>query len=444
MPDHAPQSIALAIVVGRGEEGQLRISKDGASSTVTLMVPHFDSWWLDALSINRAVHEQIGLRGTLLRCLNVGRDSSTNQRSGTVLVESRDPGWTPSGDLTLEPFDLTSGSTDGDRPVLYGGEAAPWTRAGWFGEASDWMHVQLESLGIEIEGEIEQVRAWFLSCILKVATSEGEYYLKAVPPAFRHEPPLTLDLAKRHPGFVPDVVALDVERHWTLMRNVPGVKLAQHPDKARYLPRWAELLRRFAQVQIDYTTRVDDLLAMGCFDFRLESLYTDAEALFAEVPHLLEGANGLSAEQISLLPGLLPRLRALCDTLISSGIPPTLHHGDFHSGNILCEEDCVVLDWSGFVGVSHPFLFLSVVSEEHTDEAVLEQLIGIYLSAWSAYGLPNVLKEYARAGIVLGWLTGALGHSRQIAMAADPWEREQEQGNLEYCLKTLLRILSEG
>lgn len=447
MQDDTPHSIELTIVVARGQERQLLTKKEGALSTVTLTVPHLDSWWRDALSINRGVQEQIGLRGTLLRCLNMGRNSSTNRRTGTLLVESRDSSWAPSSDLTLDLFDLTPGSLEGDRPVLYGGEngeAAPWMQAGWFGEASDWMYAQLESLGIQIEGEIEQVRAWFLSCILRVATSKGEYYLKAVPDAFRHEPPLTLDLSRRYPGFVPDVVAVDVERRWTLMRNVPGVQLAQHPDKARYLPRWAELLRRFAQVQIDYTTRVDDLLAMGCFDFRLERLYTDAEALFAEVPHLLEGANGLSAEQVRLLPGFLPRLRALCDTLIGSGVPPTLHHGDFHSGNILCEKDCVVLDWSGHVGVSHPFLFLSVVSEEHTDEAVLEQLIGAYLSAWSVYGSTSVLKEYARAGIVLGWLTGALGHSRQIVMSTGSWEREQEQGNLEYCLKTLLGILSAG
>ena len=445
MQDDTPHSITLTIVLARGQARQLLTNKEGALSTVTLRIPLFDSWWLDALSINRAVHEQIGLRGTLLRCLNVGRNPSTNQWTGTVLVESQDPGWALSDDLALVPFNLTPGSSDGERPVLYGGgEAAPWTRPGWFGEASDWMLAQLESLGIKVEGEIEQVRAWFLSCIMRVATSEGEYYLKAVPSAFRHEPPLTLDLSMHHPGFVPDVVAVDVERHWTLMRNVPGVKLAQHPDKALYLPRWAELLRRFAQVQIEYTSRVDDLLAMGCFDFRLERLYTDAEALFAEAPHLLEGSNGLSAEQVTLLPRLLPRLRALCDALKGSGIPPTLHHGDFHSGNILCEEDCVVLDWSGHVGVSHPFLFLSVVSEEHTYEVVLDQLVGVYLSAWSAHGLPNVLMEYARMGIGLGWLTGALGHSRQIAMAADPWEREQEQGNLEYCLKTLLRILSDG
>ncbi|MEO5951244.1 MAG: phosphotransferase, partial [Chloroflexia bacterium] len=132
----------------------------------------------------------------------------------------------------------------------------------------------------------------------------------------------------------------------------------------------------------------------------------------------------------------------LCDTLSASNLPPTLHHGDFHSGNILCDQTCVVLDWSGFVGVSHPFLFLSVVSEEHSDPAVLSILLDAYLSAWTAYAPLPTLREYAQAGIILGWLAGAIGHSRQLAIADGPWDKKQEQGNLEYCLSMLLSLLS--
>jgi len=301
---------------------------------------------------------------------------------------------------------------------------------------------QLEARGLRVTGDVEQVRSWFCSCILKVTTDAGDFYLKAVPPLFRHEPSLTLDLSERYPGFVPHVVAVDVEWCWTLMRKVPGVKLVQHPDKAQYLPRWEAILRRFAEIQLDYISRVDDLLAIGCFDFRLDRLYAGAEVLFAELPHLFGEASGLSTEEIGLLQASLPRIEALCGDLASSGLPPTLHHGDFHSGNILCDRDCVVLDWSGFVGVAHPFLFLSVVSEEHTDSAVLSRMVDAYLSAWSAYGSLDELRKLAGLGIVVGWLAGALGHRRQLSIRDGAWDREQELGNLLYCLKFLLRLLA--
>ncbi|MFL5732935.1 MAG: phosphotransferase family protein [Chloroflexia bacterium] len=442
--NNRPQSMALAVVVANGDERRLLMGTDGALSTVRLVSQPFDSGWREAIDVNRAVREQIGLHCTLLRWLDMGQDPSTGEQTGVVLVESHDPEWTPGGNLTMAAPDASVEAVLKGRYPTADGEAIPWTQTGWFREASEWMCAQLEEIGLGIEGEVEQMRAWFLSCILRVETTGGPYYLKAVPPLFRHEPALTLDLSTRHAGFVPDVAAVDVERRWTLMRHVPGVKLIQHPDKPRYLPRWEAILRRYAQVQKEYARRVDDLLAMGCFDYRLDGLYSDVEALFAEITQLLEGTGRLSAEQIDTLRGYLPRLRAMRDTLAGSGLPATLHHGDFHSGNILCDQDCVVLDWSGHVGVAHPFLFLSVVSEEHTDEEVLDRLIEVYLSEWADYGSPDVLKEYARMGIVLGWLAGAVGHSRQIAMGDVAWDREQEQGNLEYCLQALLRLLGPG
>jgi len=321
---------------------------------------------------------------------------------------------------------------------------APWMSPGWFDEAATWMTAQLSARGLSIDSEVRQVRSWFLSSILAAIAGGEEFYLKAAPPIYSQEPTLTLDLSKRFRGFVPDVVATDAERGWTLMRAVPGVRLDRHPDTEKYIPRWERLLLRFAEIQLSYMGRVDELLAMGCFDFRLPRLYQHVEALFAELPTLLEGSNDLSEGQISQLQASLPRLRAIFDALEGSGIPPTLHHGDFHSGNILCDTDCVLLDWSGFIGVAHPFLFLSVVSEEHTQEAVLSGLIDVYLSAWSAYGSPDELRKLARLGIVAGWLAGAVGHRRQIAIAAGPSDEEQERGNLVYCLNALLRLLDNA
>jgi hypothetical protein len=439
------QYITLSLVIPQyvGEKVlMLPVNGGWALPTVDMPPPPTDSWWLDAAHITRAVPEHLGLRTTVLRCLHVGSDAE-GQSTGTFLMERHDPDWTFPGpaewfspDILPDPFGrlVTEGTQSS--------ENAPWTRPGWFGEAAEWMRMQLEARGLRLESEVEQVRSWFLSCLLRVERNEGDYYLKVVPPLFRHEPPLTLDLSERHPGFVPQVVSVDVERRWTLMRNAPGVKLVQHPDKALYLPRWEAILRRFAQIQLDYIPRVDDLLAMGCFDFRLDRLYAGAEVLFAELPHLFGEASNLSTEEIGLLQASLPSIKTICDELASSGLPPTLHHGDFHSGNILCDSDCVVLDWSGFVVVSHPFLFLTVVSEELTDSVVMSRMFDAYLPVWSAYGPLDELRRLAGQAILVGWLAGALGHRRQLAIRDGAWDREQELGNLLYCLKFLLRLLA--
>lgn len=417
----------------RGAGGEWRLPE------VAMPRPPSDAWWREAGHITGAMRRQLGMSAVVLRALRVTSDDA-GWGTGLFWMELQESEQT---DASRERWVSINDLQDllGDAAPPAPNENAPWTRPDWFREASEWMRGRLAECGFQVTGEVEQVRSWFCSCILRVGTDKGSYYLKAVPSLFKHEPPLILDLAEHVPGFGPHIVAADVERGRTLMRGVPGVKLAQHPDRALYLPRWEGLLRRFAEIQRHYVGRVDDLLGMGCFDFRLPRLYQDVDRLFAELPQLFGESKGLSTQEIETLQASLPRLRAIFDTLESSGIPPTLHHGDFHSGNILCDTECVVLDWSGFIGVSHPFLFLSVVSEEHIQEEVLSRMIDVYVSAWSDFGSHEELRKLARLGIVVGWLAGAVGHTRQMRIRDGAWDEEQDKGSLVYCLRALLSLL---
>ncbi len=48
----------------------------------------------------------------------------------------------------------------------------PWTRPGWFEQASVWVHVELERWGIEVSGPIEQPHSRPWSAVLRAAYLE--------------------------------------------------------------------------------------------------------------------------------------------------------------------------------------------------------------------------------------------------------------------------------
>ncbi len=51
------------------------------------------------------------------------------------------------------------------------------------------------------------------------------------------------------------------------------------------------------------------------------------------------------------------------------------------------------------------------------------------------------LRAAAKLAEPLGWAYGALGHLNEWNHAETPWDRAQEQGNLLYCLKLLLKLM---
>lgn len=71
----------------------------------------------------------------------------------------------------------------------------PWARRGWITHAILWIDDQIAYLGVIRNGPIKQVRSWERSCILRIPTTVGYVYFKAVPRMFAHEPPLTRALA---------------------------------------------------------------------------------------------------------------------------------------------------------------------------------------------------------------------------------------------------------
>ena len=77
-------------------------------------------------------------------------------------------------------------------------------------------------------------RSPWWSTVLRVPTPEGDLFFKAVAPVHHFEAGLTAKLAELQPTRVPELVDVDAERAWMLMRD--GEDEAARADGRRYEP----------------------------------------------------------------------------------------------------------------------------------------------------------------------------------------------------------------
>jgi len=254
----------------------------------------------------------------------------------------------------------------------------PWARPGWLAQASGWVAEHAP-----IRGRPKLVRQWPLSAVYRFDSDEGPVFLKAVFSLFAPEPAVSQALAREHPGDVPEVVAIDVERGWILMREL--VAKSARGEQA------VEGVRTAARIQRAWEQRENELGSLGCRRRGLQELATEA-----------------------------PALAPLCDRLAAYGIPESIVHGDLHHGNMLIVGDrTAVIDWSD-AAIGHPFLDLAPVlwiGEKHQDA-----LSKAYVEAWSDFASRDDLLTAAAIAEVLGCVYQAISY-RAINNAFEPADR---------------------
>ena len=261
-------------------------------------------------------------------------------------------------------------------------ERAAWARPGWLAEATAWVNSVSP-----LRAEPRLIRQWCLSAMYAFETDAGTLYLKACFSLWPHEPAITDALAREHPGAVPDVVSIDVERGWLLMRELTGTVAADAGGD-----RVSEQLRRTAELQRAWIGRAAKLVELGAPPRPLEQLAREA-----------------------------PDLAALCDRLTAVGVPETITHGDLHKWNAFVEHDRIVLiDWSD-AAVAHPFLDLAPALR-FAEELSRDLLVDAYLAPWSGIGATADLREAAALGEALGCVYQALSY-RAIETACEPADR---------------------
>ncbi|WP_245885892.1 phosphotransferase family protein [Xylanimonas oleitrophica] len=200
------------------------------------------------------------------------------------------------------------------------------------GQGVATMRARLAGLGVGITGEPEVVRRWALSLVVRVATTDGVLWYKAVPGIFEQEGATTGWLHGRVRGLVPEVVGWG--DGWLVTRDLtPGAgRASAHP-----LGALARLQREVADIN------PNDVPGLA---------RRSPSSMAAEVQALLARSDAFDARRADRLAAALPVLDAICRAVEECGLPDTVVHGDFQLGNALWTDNgWRLIDWTdAFVG----------------------------------------------------------------------------------------------
>ncbi|GIK38084.1 MAG: hypothetical protein BroJett011_19170 [Chloroflexota bacterium] len=359
--------------------------------------------WVRAGLLKQELQKALGLEVNVLRRAYYQADSETQRAESIYILEGHSPfavvegQWigreslldlplaSPAHRPLIETYfaEVESGQVPAQRP--------PWARPGWYKTATAWIKAELARRGYEVIDPLEPVRNWSLSYVLRARTATDTFYFKAgaALPLFVNEAAFLSRLAAHYPDHMPMPLSLERERYWMLLADfgAPLEEKASLADKEN-------LFRTFGQIQIAAAAQVDDLLAMGCLDRRLDRLAAQIEPLLNDP----EATAELDENEIKQLQELLPQLKARCEQLAGYRVPQTLVHGDLHTGNVaLYQGKLLFFDWTDAC-VAHPFFDVMLTINWENDLELQTRLRDQYLDLWTAYEpMAHLLELWALA-----------------------------------------------
>lgn len=257
-------------------------------------------------------------------------------------------------------------------------------KPGWLLVLKEWVQKALRPFQMTLTGDFVQFNASASFSLIRFATDGEAVWFKAVGKPNQHEFSISVTLARLFPEYLPSLLATLPACHGWLMADAGGLPL----NAAKVSSAWKEAATALAALQTASVRSIDDLVEAGCRDLRVGTL-------LELVDPFLEVIGDLMQEQSKMPPPILSRqelsdlgrtLKTALRRLQSVGIPDTLGHGDFNSGNILVgSERCVFIDWAE-AHVGHPLLtFEYLISHLQKDYPTLIQFEE---TIRSSYALP--------------------------------------------------------
>jgi hypothetical protein len=413
--------------------------------------------WQAMDHVNRAVAARYGMETTVLRCVRRDIDPQSERELRVYELDNHSashdmmPGGTWMGISELDTLRMSDPETrelvtdwfsrDRGEVALHG---APWSRRGWYVEALAWTIAQLREIGVQVMGTPEQLRAWERSYLMRVRTSDGQFYFKASAQMFAHEPQLVEWLSARYPDNMPEIVAVDAQRGWFLEREVSGG--ATPLDEVREEEEWYRAVRRLSEIQHDTSRHTRELVNLGLPQRTLDILARRIPKLCADVSAMLPGEPcGLSRADIERVASLAPTLLTLCEELASYNIPDAIEHGDLSANNILSTLDApIYLDWSDS-SLSHPFFSMSSLMAEGerllpaTSHESRRRLRDSYLAPWLLVAPHETLvRAFEIARVLAPVHIAATTHAELLPSVGYRWEL---QCVVPQQMQTVLRLL---
>ena len=277
-----------------------------------------------------------------------------------------------------------------------------WFRPGWFGQADHWIQFQMDRLGLQATGSLEQVRLGSKSsCLLRIPANNGFLYFKASHPKPPAEAPLTMAVADQWPDYVTRPLAVELQRNWMLFDEFPA-ETSELPPVEEF-PLFTGAM---AKIQVESASNVEDWLALGCPRRDLDVLQQRISEESDFTGPLLAGEHALTPYQLHDFVAKLAGSADACRKLQAFKIPDTLVHVTFRDDNLaFCHGSRRIFDWSGTV-IGHPFFVLmhmcahrEVVSAEDSGDltfrpiskGAINSLLGAYFKPFEPYGTASQL-----------------------------------------------------
>ncbi|MGI9823814.1 phosphotransferase family protein [Agromyces sp. Marseille-Q5079] len=327
---------------GRSREVELELClPNGSPLGTTRRFSVGEPWPQFAWPVVTAAREVLGLDVTVLRLRTIRPRADGEPDLVRYLAE-----------VAAAPADAAAfGRAATDRGADASPEAAldaepwrmPWAEPGGPARALAWAATRLDALGITMTAPAAQVRTWNLSSVWLLPTDRGAVWLKQVPPFFAHEGAI---IERMSGHAVPRLLARGADV--VLLAEIPGEDLYDATDAQR-----AAMIDLLVGIQLDSVDAPDgvaDLLGLGLPDWRLPAIAAAGARTFDAF------AEQLSPAERTAVANLLGGLDERASRLAACGLPDTLVHGDFHSGNVRGTGlDLTLLDW-GDSGIGHPLL----------------------------------------------------------------------------------------
>jgi hypothetical protein len=321
--------------------------------------------------------------------------------------------------------------------------ADSWSDPAWLAAVHAWIKAQVSARGLAISGPIEQPHLRWWSTVLRVPTDDGVLWMKATQPMYAFEARVTPFLADLRPALTVAVIAADPERGWMLSRDA-GTRLREATDRP-VVDHWADLLPRYAELQMATGEHRRQLASLGEPDRGLSKLATDLRSTVDEPDHLLLGdPRGLTPDQVEAVRDRLAAFDADCRQLAEIGIPETLQHDDLHDGNAFVRDGgYVVFDW-GDSCISHPFHTLAVTLRALAYSHKLEpggpeirRLVDAYLEPWQRVAPAPALREAADIARRTGTIGRAMAYRSWVGQMPTDLADEQRE-SIPYGLRLFL------
>jgi hypothetical protein len=146
-------------------------------------------------------------------------------------------------------------------------KAVPYSTAGGYEEAFDWMFSQCKQQGL-VPKRVEQIKDAYVSAVFRCVTDQGDLYLKILPGIFIRELEVTRALARWGILDLPQWLAFDPDRNYILMKDMGGCDLTDCCD----LETLRVVFRQLAEYQIASVSCLQSAVPAPFYDWRLPVL----------------------------------------------------------------------------------------------------------------------------------------------------------------------------